>query len=154
MPLLEQQETECWERQIESLETQKTLHRRTEESTQPLQTQMFLQVYSFFGWCFSPWKFWGYWLVHIVVHPMGLQSSSAPWVLSLALPLGTLCSVQWLAESFHFCIYQELSEPLRRHLYQVPVSKHLLASTIPSVFGNCMWDVSPGRADSGWPFLQ
>jgi hypothetical protein len=27
-------------------------------------------------WCFSPWKLWGYWLVHIVV---------PPWVFSLLL---------------------------------------------------------------------
>ena len=36
----------------------------------------------------------GYWLVHIVVPPMGLQTPSAPWVLSLAPPLGALRSVQ------------------------------------------------------------
>jgi hypothetical protein len=30
----------------------------------------------------------GYWLVHIVVPPIGLQTPSAPWVLSLAPPLG------------------------------------------------------------------
>jgi hypothetical protein len=37
-------------------------------------------------------------------NPMGLQTTSAPWVLSLAPSLGTLCSIQWLAESIHFCI--------------------------------------------------
>jgi hypothetical protein len=36
-----------------------------------------------------------YWLVHIIVPPMVLQTPSAPWVLSLAPSLGTLCSVQW-----------------------------------------------------------
>jgi hypothetical protein len=50
-----------------------------------------------FGCWFSPWELWGYWLGHIVVLLMGLQTPSAPWVLSLATPLGTLCSVQWLA---------------------------------------------------------
>ena len=40
------------------------------------------------GWWFSPWELWGYWLVHIVVPSMGLQTLSAPWVLSLATPLG------------------------------------------------------------------
>ena len=30
----------------------------------------------------------GYWLVHIVVPPIGLQTPLAPWVLSLASPLG------------------------------------------------------------------
>jgi hypothetical protein len=36
----------------------------------------------------------GYWLVHIVVPPIGLQIPSAPWVLSLAPPLGALWSIQ------------------------------------------------------------
>ena len=36
----------------------------------------------------------GYWLVHIVVPPIGLQIPSAPWVLSLAPPLGALCFIQ------------------------------------------------------------
>jgi hypothetical protein len=39
----------------------------------------------------------GYWLVHIVVPPMGLQVPSAPLVNSLAPQLHTLCSNQWLA---------------------------------------------------------
>ena len=55
---------------------------------------------------------------------MGLQTPSAPWVLSLAPSLVTLCSVQWMTVNIHFCICQALSEPLRRQLYQAPVSKH------------------------------
>jgi hypothetical protein len=86
-----------------------------------------------FGWWFSSRELWGYWLVHIVVPLIGLQTPSAPWVLSLAPPLGTLCSVQWM--SIHFCISQALAEPLRRQLYQAPVSKHLLASTSSSLTG-------------------
>jgi hypothetical protein len=82
----------------------------------------------FFDWWFSPRELWGYWLVH-VVPPMGLQAPSAPWVLSLAPSLGTLCSVPWIAVSIHFCICQALAEPLRRQLYQASVSKLLLAST-------------------------
>jgi len=39
----------------------------------------------------------GIWLVDIVVLPMGLQTPSASSVLSLTLPLGSQCSVQWLA---------------------------------------------------------
>ena len=31
-----------------------------------------------------------YWLVHIVIPTIGLQIPSAPWVLSLAPPLGAL----------------------------------------------------------------
>jgi hypothetical protein len=32
----------------------------------------------------------GYWLVHNVVPPIGLQIPSAPWLFSLAPPLGAL----------------------------------------------------------------
>ena len=77
-----------------------------------------------FGWCFSPWELWVYWLVHIVVPPMGLQTPSALWVLSLPTSLGTLCSIQWLAVSIHLCIHQVLAEPLRKQPYQAPISKH------------------------------
>jgi hypothetical protein len=41
-----------------------------------------------------PWRSPWYWLVHIVVPPIGLQIPSTPWVLSLALPLGALCFIQ------------------------------------------------------------
>ena len=34
----------------------------------------------------------------------------------------------------------------------VSFSKHLLASTIVSLFGNCIWDGSPGKTVTGWPF--
>ena len=37
-----------------------------------------------------------------------------PSVLSLIPPLGSLCSVRWLAESIFICIDQDLAEPLRR----------------------------------------
>jgi hypothetical protein len=36
----------------------------------------------------------GYWLVHIVVPPIGLQTPLGPWVLSLAPSLGVLYSIQ------------------------------------------------------------
>jgi hypothetical protein len=85
---------------------------------------------------------------------MGLQTPSAPWVLSLAPTLGTLFSVQWMTVSIHFGICEALAEPLRRQPNQVPVSKLLLASAIVSGFGGCLWHGSPGGADSGWSFLQ
>jgi hypothetical protein len=103
-----------------------------------------------FLWWFIPRNLWGYWLVHIVVLPMGLQTPSAPWILSLAPPLGTLCFIQWMTVSIHFCICQALPRPHRRELNQVPVSKHLLASTTVSEFGGCIWDGFPGEAVSGW----
>jgi hypothetical protein len=48
----------------------------------------------FFDCWFSPKKLWGYWLVHIVVLSMGLQTPSTLWILSLAPSLWNLCSVQ------------------------------------------------------------
>jgi hypothetical protein len=75
-----------------------------------------------FGWWFSPWELLGVWSVDIVVLPMGLQTPSAPSVLSLTPSLGTPCSVQWLAVSICLCTCQDLGGPLRRQLYQIPVS--------------------------------
>jgi hypothetical protein len=93
------------------------------------------------------------WLVDIVVLPIGLQSPSAPSVLSLTPPLRTLCGVQWLARSILLCICHILTEPLKRQLYQASVSKLFLASRIVSGFVNCIWDGSPGGEVSKWPFL-
>jgi hypothetical protein len=106
------------------------------------------------GWWFSPWELGGLWVVHIVVLSMGLQTPSAPSVLSLTPPLGTPCSVQWLAESILICIGHALAQPLRRQLYQAPVSMHFLASTIVSGFRNLILNASPCEAVSEWPFLQ
>jgi hypothetical protein len=104
----------------------------------------------FFGWWLRTREIWKYWLFHIVVLPMGLQTPSAPWVFSLAPLLGTLCSFQWMSVSIYFCIWQALAEPLRRQLYQTLVSNPLLASTIGSGFGGCLWNGSPGGVVSGW----
>jgi hypothetical protein len=95
----------------------------------------------------------GYWLVHIVLPLMELQTPSATWVLSLAPPLETVCSVRRMAVCFHLCICQAQAEPLRRQLYQAPVSKHLLASTIVSGFDNCIWDgPQVGQSLDGFSF--
>ena len=51
----------------------------------------------------GPWEHWVCWLVHIDVPPMELQAPLAPWILSLAPHLETLCSLQWLAESIYLC---------------------------------------------------
>jgi hypothetical protein len=103
-----------------------------------MQLEPWFPSYVHFTWWFSPWELWSYWLVHIVVPPRGLKTPSAPWVLSLARSLATLCSVQWMAVSIHFCICRSLAETLRRQLYQTPVSKLLLASAIVSGFGGCL----------------
>jgi hypothetical protein len=73
-------------------------------------------VYSLVGGL-VPGSFGGGLVVDIVVLPMGLQTPSAPLVLSLTPPLGTPCSIQWLAVSIHLYICQALAEPLRRQLY-------------------------------------
>jgi hypothetical protein len=73
---------------------------------------------------------------------------------SIEDPIEDLCSVQWLGASICLCICQALAEPLRRQLYQAPISKHFLAPAIVSGFGICIWDGSPGGTVSGWPFLQ
>jgi hypothetical protein len=78
----------------------------------------------FFDWWFRPRELWGYLLVHIVVPPMGLQTLSVPWVLSLAPSLGILCSVQWKTVCIHFCICHAPAECLSRQLYQAPVGIH------------------------------
>lgn len=45
-------------------------------------------------WWFSLWELWEIWLVDILVLPKGLQTPSAPSVLSITPPLVTLCSVK------------------------------------------------------------
>jgi hypothetical protein len=55
-------------------------------------------------------------LVDAVVLPVGLQSPSAPSVLLLTLPLGSLGSVQWLARSICIYLSQVLAEPLKGQL--------------------------------------
>ena len=112
-----------------------------------------------FGWWFSPWEFWEGTAWFILLFLLwGCKPLQVPLVLSIIPPLGTplrtLCSVQWLAVSIHLCICQALAESLRRQPYQVLISKHFLAYTIVSEFGDCIWDKSPGGAVSGWPFFQ
>ena len=118
-----------------------------------MQLEPWVPPYVFFGWWFSPRYLWGYWLVHIVP-PTELQTTSAPWVLSLAPSLGTLYSIQWMLVSIHFHICQALEEPHRRQPYHTPVSKLLLASTTVPGFADCLLDASPGGAVSGWSLLQ
>jgi hypothetical protein len=71
----------------------------------------------FFGWWFSPRELWRYWLVHIVAPPMGHQTSSPLWVLSLAPSLVTPCSNQWMAVSIHFGICQALSASIHNSVW-------------------------------------
>jgi hypothetical protein len=85
---------------------------------------------------------------------MSEKATSAPSVLSLTPLLGSPCLGRWLAVIIYISIGQDLTEPLKRQLYQAPVSKHFLLSTIVSEFCVCMWDASPGGVVSRWPFPQ
>jgi hypothetical protein len=69
-------------------------------------------MFSLIGWWFNSMKLWGYWLVHIDVSHMGLQTPSTPWVLSLDPSMGTLCSVYWTIGSIHFVLCQALTTTL------------------------------------------
>jgi hypothetical protein len=129
---------------IDAKERHPLLHMRLEPQVPPCVL---------FAWWFSPWELWEVWMVDIIVLPMGLQTPSTPSVLSLTPPLGSPCSVQWLAMSIGLCNCQPLAQALRRQLYQASVSKHLFASTIVFGFGVCIWDGSQGDTVSGWPFL-
>jgi hypothetical protein len=93
-----------------------------------MQLEPLVPPYVVYCWSLRPWELRGDWLVDIFVLPMGLQTPSAPSVLSLTPPLGSLCSVQWLAVSIQLCIWQTLAEPPRRKLYQTAVSKHLFST--------------------------
>jgi len=64
-------------------------------------------------------------------------------------------SVQWFAARICLCIYHTLAEPLRRQVYQAPVSIHFLATSILSRCADCIyiWAGSPGGADSERSFL-
>jgi hypothetical protein len=59
-----------------------------------------------------------------------------------------------MAVSIHFCICQAMAELLRRQLYQAPVSKFLLATTVVFGFGVCIWVGLPEGAVCGWSFLS
>jgi len=85
--------------------------------------------------CFSPVELW--FVTNVVL--TGLQGTSSPLILSLSSPKGTLFSVQWLAGRTSLGICHDLEEPLRRQLYQAPVSMQLLASAILFRFGGCMY---------------
>jgi len=82
------------------------------------------------------------WLIDNVVLPLGLQTPSDPSVFSLTPPLKSSCSVIWLAAAILICISRALEEPLRRHSYLIPVSKHFLASAIVTGFDGSIWDGS------------
>jgi hypothetical protein len=93
-------------------------------------------------------------LVDTDVIPMGLQNPSISSVICLTPLLGNPFSLQWLAANICLYICNTLTVSLKRQPNRVRFSMHFLASTIVSEFDNCIWDTSPDRTVSGWPFLQ
>jgi hypothetical protein len=91
-------------------------------------------------------------LVDIVFPSYGVANPFSSFSPFSSPPLGTPCSVQWLAASICLCICQALADTLRRQLYLDPVSKYFLASAIVSGFGVCIWDGFLGGAVSGCPY--
>ena len=64
----------------------------------------------------------GYWLVHNVVPPIGLQIPLAPWVLSLAPPLGALCRISILCYiRICFGVYKKFSLGWSIITFNIPV---------------------------------
>jgi len=115
-----------------------------------MQLEPWVSPYVFFGWWFSPWELW---LFGIVVL-MGLQTPSAPSILSITPHLGTQFTSMVGCE--HQSLYLSGSgRALRRQRYQAPVSMLFLASAILSGFGGCMYmGWIPRWAVSGWPSFQ
>ena len=72
-----------------------------------MQLEPWVPTCVFFNWLFSPRELWGYWLVHIVVPPTGLQAPSAPWVFKpIFISAWALVSVSrwWLNSVIQFWI--------------------------------------------------
>jgi hypothetical protein len=111
----------------------------------------------FFDWWFSPKELWvgssyccSFYGAANPFSSLGTFSSS----FIVEMQIKTTLTFHPVLHPVDDCIHQALAEPLRRQLYQAPVSKILLATTIVSGFGGCLWDGSPSGAVSGWSFLQ
>jgi hypothetical protein len=99
------------------------------------------------GWWFRPWELW---LVDIVVHPIELQTPSPPSVLSLTPPFRTPMISSMVGWQHPPLYMSGFSRPSQETAI-LGSSQHALLGIHNSV---CIWDGSPGRAVSGWPFLQ
>jgi hypothetical protein len=73
-----------------------------------------------------------YWLVHNVVPPIGLQIPLAPWVLSLAPPLGALSSIHFWANPLYFIF---ILSQVYVHLLSVPGQITNLILTLVQLHG-------------------
>ena len=105
-----------------------------------------------FGWWFSPWELWEYWLVHIIVPPMGLQMPSAPLVLFLAPNWGPCAQSSgwlWAFTSLSGTSRSSQETTISGSCQQALVGIH------NSVWVCCLYmGWIPSGTVSGWPFLQ
>ena len=100
-------------------------------------------------WYICSWRheLWRYCLVHIVVPPIGLQTPSAPWILSLATLLGSyVLSNKWLWASTS--VFARHWHSLTRDSY-IRVFQQNLAGICNSV---CIWWLIMGWIP-GWGSL-
>jgi hypothetical protein len=95
------------------------------------------------------------WLVDTVVLP--INPIGNPFSFFNPLPNSFIgdpsLSAGVVGMSILLCICKALEGSLRRQLYQAHFSKHFLASTIVSEFGECIWEESPGGTVAGCPFF-
>jgi hypothetical protein len=98
-----------------------------------------------FGWWFSPWELWGRgsgWFI-LFFFLWGCKTFQFIQSFPSFLHLGPCAqSDVWMQASISVLV--RLCQFLRRQLYQAPVKKHFLVSTIASGFGVCIWDTSGG----------
>jgi hypothetical protein len=87
-----------------------------------------IHVYS--CWWFSPWKLWGDLVSWYSCSSYGVAIPFRAISLFPTPLMKSPCSVLWLAAIICICIGQTLAEPLWGPLYQVPISKHFMASAI------------------------
>ena len=91
------------------------------------------------------------WLVDIDVHPMGLQTPSAPSVLSLSPPLGAHSS-SWLLVSAS--VFVRLCRAPQEITISASFQQALLGIHHSVWVGDCIQDGSPDVSVSGSAFLQ
>jgi hypothetical protein len=121
--------------QASSLHSTKSFPSHWGHSLLQMQLEPWVPPCVLLDWWFSLWKLWGFWLVDIVALLIALQRFSAPSVFGLTPPLWSLCEAWWLTASIRICIGQDQAKPLGTHLYQAPISTHILALAAVSASG-------------------
>ena len=93
---------------------------------------------AFFDLWFRPRELWGYWLVHIVVPPIRLQTPSAPWLLSLAPSLWTV--LHPMDDCEHPLLYLPgIGRASQETAISGSCHQALVGNCLVSGFGGCLW---------------